>query len=46
VLGVLGGSALGSVVNRYVGGRMVSKLFAALLGAVAAEMFYRSFRGD
>lgn len=45
VLGVLAGSALGSFVNRFVGGRAVSKLFAALLGAVAAEMFYRSFHG-
>lgn len=45
VLGVLAGSAVGSFVNRFVGGRVVSKLFAALLGAVAAEMFYRSFRG-
>lgn len=46
VLGVLAGSALGSFVNRYVGGRAVSKLFAALLGAVAVQMFYRSFRGE
>lgn len=46
VLGVLAGSALGSFVNRFVGGRAVSKLFAALLAAVAVQMFYRSFRGE
>lgn len=45
VLGVLGGSAAGSVVNRYVGGRAVRRLFAALLVAVAAQMFFRTLRG-
>jgi uncharacterized membrane protein YfcA len=45
VLGVLGGSALGAVVNQYVGGRAVRRLFAALLAAVAAQMLYRAIRG-
>lgn len=45
VLGVLAGSAIGSFVNRFVGGQAVSKLFAVLLGAVAVQMFYRSLRG-
>lgn len=46
VLGVLGGSAVGSVVNRYVGGRAVRRLFAALLVAVAVQMFFRTLRGS
>ena len=45
VLGVVGGSAAGSIVNRYVGGRAVRRLFAALLVAVAAQMFFRTLRG-
>lgn len=45
VLGVLGGSALGAVVNQYVGGHIVRRLFAALLAAVAAQMLYRAIQG-
>ncbi|HVX13403.1 MAG TPA: sulfite exporter TauE/SafE family protein [Pirellulales bacterium] len=45
VLGVLGGSALGSVLNQYLGGRAIQRLFAVLLVAVAAQMLYRSIRG-
>lgn len=45
VLGVLAGSALGSVLNRSIGGRSVARLFAGLLLAVAAQMFYRAVRG-
>jgi uncharacterized membrane protein YfcA len=33
------------VVNQYVGGRAVRRLFAALLAAVAAQMLYRAIRG-
>jgi uncharacterized membrane protein YfcA len=45
VLGVLIGSALGSVVNQYLGGKAVKRLFAVLLVAVAAQMVYRAIRG-
>lgn len=45
VLGVLAGSALGSVINQYVGGRAVRRLFAVLLAAVAAQMMYRAWAG-
>jgi uncharacterized membrane protein YfcA len=45
VLGVLAGSALGSIVNRYVRGRVVSQLFAALLLAVAVQMLFRAWLG-
>lgn len=45
VLGVLAGSALGSVLNRWIGGRAVARLFAVLLLAVAVQMFYRAVRG-
>ena len=45
VLGVLAGSALGSIVNRYVRGRVVSQLFAALLLAVAVQMLFRALSG-
>lgn len=46
VLGVLAGSALGSLLNRSIGGRAVARLFAVLLLAVAAQMFYRVLRGE
>jgi hypothetical protein len=42
VLGVLAGSALGSTLNRRVQAGAVRRLFAVLLVAVAAEMFYRA----
>ncbi len=45
VLGVLAGSALGTHLNRRIRGGLVRKLFAALLAAVAAEMFYRAMTG-
>ena len=45
VTGVLAGSALGSVLNPYLGGRAVQRLFAVLLIAVAVQMLYRSARG-
>jgi hypothetical protein len=45
VLGVLGGSALGSLVNRRVRAGAVRKLFATLLVAVAVQMLYRAFSG-
>jgi uncharacterized membrane protein YfcA len=43
VLGVLAGSAWGSILNRKVGGRSVRRLFAVLLLAVSAQMLYRAF---
>jgi uncharacterized membrane protein YfcA len=46
VLGVLGGSAAGSILNRYVGGRTVRRLFAALLAAVAVQMIHRCVQGS
>jgi uncharacterized membrane protein YfcA len=42
VLGVLAGSALGSLVNRRVHGATIRRLFAVLLLAVAVNMFYRA----
>jgi uncharacterized membrane protein YfcA len=45
VLGVMGGSALGTVLNRRIRGGHVRKLFAGLLVAVAVQMFYRALRG-
>jgi uncharacterized membrane protein YfcA len=45
VLGVLAGSALGSIWNRRIHGRHVQKLFAALLLAVAIQMFVRACWG-
>jgi uncharacterized protein len=42
VLGVLLGSALGSLWNRRVRGRHVRRVFAAMLIAVAVEMAYRA----
>lgn len=45
VLGVLGGSAAGSVLNQHIGGRAVRRLFAVLLAAVALQMLYRAWRG-
>jgi uncharacterized protein len=45
VLGVLAGSAAGSVLNRHVRGGLVRTLFAVLLIAVALQMFYRAFAG-
>lgn len=46
VLGVLAGSAVGSVLNRWMGGRAVARLFAVLLLAVSVQMFYRAWRGE
>jgi uncharacterized membrane protein YfcA len=45
VLGVLVGSALGTVLNRRLRGGVVRKLFAGLLVMVALQMFYRAFNG-
>jgi uncharacterized membrane protein YfcA len=45
VLGVLAGSALGSLLNRRIHGASVRKLFAVLLAAVAVQMFYRAVTG-
>ena len=42
VLGVLAGSAIGSVVNRYIGGASIRVLFGGLLGLVAVWMLARS----
>lgn len=43
VLGVLGGSAAGSVLNHYVHGKILNRLFAVLLGGVAVQMTLRAF---
>ncbi len=43
VLGVLVGSAIGSLVNQYVRGRLINQLFAILLGAVAVQMLIRAW---
>lgn len=45
VVGVLAGSAAGSVLNQYLGGRAVQRLFAILLLAVAVQMVYRAIQG-
>jgi uncharacterized protein len=45
VLGVLVGSAAGSYINQFVGGRMVNRLFAVLLLGVALEMMIRAAMG-
>ncbi|SIN68304.1 hypothetical protein SAMN05444166_0076 [Singulisphaera sp. GP187] len=45
VLGVLGGSAAGSALNRRVRGALVRRLFAVLLAAVAAQMLSRAMAG-
>jgi uncharacterized membrane protein YfcA len=45
VLGVLAGSAIGSVVNQYLGSQAVKRLFAVLLVAVAVQMIYRAIEG-
>ncbi len=45
VLGVLAGSALGSILNRRLRGRIVRRLFAALLMLVAAWMLVRALTG-
>ena len=45
VLGVLVGSAVGTVLNRRVGGGAVRRLFSVLLVAVAVQMFYRLVSG-
>jgi hypothetical protein len=42
VLGVLVGSALGSMLNRRVRGATLRRLFAVLLVAAAVQMFYRA----
>jgi uncharacterized membrane protein YfcA len=45
VLGVLAGSAAGSVLNQHLGGKTINRLFAVLLIAVAVQMLYRTFSG-
>jgi uncharacterized membrane protein YfcA len=45
VIGVLGGSALGSVLNQYIHGRTVNRLFAVLLIGVAIQMLCRAWVG-
>jgi uncharacterized membrane protein YfcA len=45
VLGVLVGSGVGSIVNRYIRGRLVNQLFAVVLAAVAVQMLFRAFGG-
>ena len=45
VLGVLAGSALGTVLNRRLRGGSVRKLFAALLVAAALQMFHHALAG-
>jgi len=45
VLGVLAGSALGSALSPRMGGGLVRKLFAVLLGLVAIQMLYRVVGG-
>lgn len=44
VLGVLAGSTVGTYVNRFVGGRLIQRIFAVLLAAVAIEMLVRVVR--
>jgi uncharacterized membrane protein YfcA len=44
VFGVLVGSAVGSYVNRFVGGRAVTRTFAVVLVAIAMQMFVRVVR--
>lgn len=44
-LGVLAGSAWGSVLNRRLRGGLVRRVFAGLLVAVALQMFYRAAAG-
>lgn len=46
VLGVLAGSAVGSVVNQYLRGKVINRLFAVLLIAVAVQMLYRTLSAD
>lgn len=46
VLGVLVGSAAGTVVNRHVQASALQKLFAALLLAVSLQMLFRVLRGS
>jgi uncharacterized protein len=41
VLGVLVGSAVGTSVSRFVGGRLLERIFAVLLVAVALQMLIR-----
>jgi uncharacterized protein len=45
VLGVLAGSAAGTVLNRRVRGEAIRQLFAGLLAAVAVQLLYRSLSG-
>jgi uncharacterized membrane protein YfcA len=42
VLGVLGGSAIGSHVNRFIHGWLVQRIFAVLLAIVAGQMLLRA----
>jgi uncharacterized protein len=43
VLGVVAGSWIGAYLNRFVGGKVVKRVFAVLLVGVAIEMFARAF---
>lgn len=45
VLGVLAGSAIGSVLNQYLAGKAIKRLFAVLIVAVAVQMLYRAVTG-
>lgn len=42
VLGVLAGSAVGTLLNRYIQPRQIRKLFATLLFLAAAQMLFRT----
>ena len=41
VLGVLAGSVIGSLANQKIGGKIINRTFAVLLGCVAAQMMVR-----
>lgn len=43
ILGVLAGSAVGSMLNRYIAGHAVRRLFAALVVLMAIQMLIRSW---
>ncbi len=46
VVGVFGGSALGSFANRYLRSTLLKRLFSVLLALVAIQMFFRSLGGE
>jgi uncharacterized protein len=43
VLGIVFGSAIGSYLNRFLGGLLVKRLFAVLLVGVAAQLLIRAW---